>query len=109
MSIVDVQSRHFQSQAVAILAIATGAFGFGLFEVEFRISTDLLPMTKIWVGVAAVVYYMALIRSVGVILVSSEVTGQDVVRGPLLYMTSVAFHVIAIFVTDIFDDPAGSV
>ena len=66
-------------------------------------------MTKLAVGGAAVVYYLVLFRSVGAILESSEVTGRDVVRGPLFYTVSVALHVIAIFVTGIFDNLAGSV
>ena len=33
---VGPQSQHFQSLAVAILATATGAIGFGLFGAEFR-------------------------------------------------------------------------
>ena len=109
MSVVEEQSQHFQSQAVAMLAIATGAIGFGLFEAEFRISMDLLPMTKLAVGGAAVVCYLVLFRSVGVILESREVTGRDVVRGPLFNMFLVVFYVVSIFVTDIFDGPAGSV
>ena len=40
---VTPDTRHCQAQAVTMLAIATGALGFGLFGAEFRLSTEPLP------------------------------------------------------------------
>ena len=37
---VHEDTRHFRNQAVTMLAIATGALGFGLFGAEFRVSTE---------------------------------------------------------------------
>ena len=44
------ETRHFRTQAVTMLAIATGALGFGLFGAEFRVSTELLPAMKLAAG-----------------------------------------------------------
>ena len=109
MSVVEVQSQHFQSQAVTMLAIATGAIGFGLFGTEFRVSMELLPTMKFVAGGYVLVFYLALVRSVRGILESCKVTGRDVVRGPLFNMFLVVLYVVSIFVTDIFDGPTGSV
>ena len=41
------------------------------------------------------------------ILTRSDVSGEDVVRGPLSRMFLVMFHVVAIFAIGIFDSPVG--
>ena len=45
MSVAHTQ--HYQSQSIAILAIATGAIGFGLFQAEFRVSMEFLPTVQV--------------------------------------------------------------
>ena len=103
---MSAASRHFQSQAVTMLAVATGALGFGLLGAEFRVSTEILPMGKFVAAGYVLVAYVALVRSVRGILESDSVTGKDVVRGPLLCLFLVVLYVISIFVIGIFDRPA---
>ena len=100
------QSQHLQSQSIAILAIATGAMGFGLLGSEFRVSMEFLP-TMQFVGAGYVlVAYIALVGSVRHILESERVTGRRVVQGPLLNMFLLVLYVVAIFVAGILDTPA---
>ena len=103
----DPETRHHQAQAVTMLAIATGALGFGLFGAEFRVSTELLPTMMFAAGGLALVVYAGLPGSVRRILTRSDVSGEDVVRGPLSRMFLVMFHVVAIFAIGIFDSPVG--
>ena len=98
------ETRHFRTQAVTMLVIATGALGFGLFGAEFRVSTELLPTTMLAAGGLALVCYGALAESVGIILQSGEVSGRQVARGPLRAMFLVVFYVVSAFVIGIFDD-----
>ena len=102
------EARHFRTQAVTMLAIATGALGFGLFGAEFRVSTDLLPTMRFVAGGLALVFYVALAESVRVILQSGDVTGRQVARGPLRAMFLVVFYVVSAFVIGIFDDPSSA-
>ena len=104
---MSAASRHFQSQAVTMLAVATGALGFGLLGAEFRVSTEFLPTVKFVAAGYVLFFYVALVRSVRGILESDGVTtGEDVVRGPLFYLFLVVVYVISIFVIGIFDNPA---
>ena len=105
---VEARSLHFQSQAVAMLAMATGAIGFGLFGAEFRVSTEFLPTLKLVAGGLVLVFYVAVAQSVKDILESAVVTGRDVATGPLVRLFLVVIYVVCIFVADIFDNPAGS-
>ena len=105
---MSADSQHFQSQAVTILAIATGAIGFGLFGADFRVSVDLLPTMKFVAGGYVLVFYIVLVRSVRGILESGGVTGKDVAQGPLFYMFLVVLYVVSIFVVGIFDNPANN-
>ena len=105
---VEARSLHFQSQAVAMLAVATGAIGFGLLGAEFRVSTDFLPTLKLVAGGFVIACYVALVGSVRKILERDDVTGRDVVTGPLFNLFLVVFYVVCIFVADVFDNPAGS-
>lgn len=102
---VDVESRHFQSLSVTMLAIATGALGFGLFEAGFRVSTAFLPTMKFAAGGLALVFYVALAESVRGIVQNSEVTGRQVARGPLIWMFLVVVYVASVFVIGNFDGP----
>ena len=103
---MSTDSQHFQSQAVTMLAIATGALGFGLLGAEFRVSMEILPMGKFVAAGYVLVAYVALVRSVRGILESDGVTGNDVVRGPLFYLLLVVLYVVSIFVIGIFNNPA---
>ena len=88
-----------------MLAIATGALGFGLFGAEFRVSTELLPVMKLAAGGLALVFYVALAESVRVILQNGSASGRQLARGPLKTMFLVVFYVVSVFVIEIFDSP----
>ena len=105
---MSADSKHFQAQSVTLLAIATGAVGFGLFGAEFRVSMEFLPTAKFVAAGYVLVVYVALVRSVSRILQSDDVTGEDVVQGPLFYMFLVVLYVVSIFVVGIFESPANS-
>ena len=100
------ETRHFRTLAVTMLAIATGALGFGLFGAEFRVSADLLPTVKLVAGGLALVFYVALAESVRVTLQSGDVSGRQVARGPLRHMFLVMFYVVSVFVVGIADSPS---
>ena len=102
---MGAQTPHFQSQSVAMLAIATGAIGFGLFGQKFRVSTELLPTMRLVAGGYALVCYLLLVRSVRDVLESDDVTGPRVSQGPLTNMLLVVFFVISVFVVGIVDNP----
>ena len=107
---MDSQTQHFQTQAVAILAITTAALGFGLFGAEFRVSTastDPLPLMRLVAAGYAVVIHVAQMRSVRHILESTVVTGRDVVLGPLTYMFLVVLLMVSIFAAGILDRGPG--
>ena len=99
------ETRHFRTLAVTMLAIATGALGFGLFGAEFRASTELLPTIMFAAGGFALVCYGALAESVRIILQSGDVSGRQVAQGPLRNMFLVMFYVVSVFVFGIFDSP----
>ena len=99
------ETRHFRTQAVAMLAIATGALGFGLFGAEFRVSAEILPTMMFVAGGLALVCWVALAESVRLILLSGDVNGRRVARGPLVYMFLVVVYVVCVFVAGIFDSP----
>ena len=99
------ETQHFRSQAVTMLAIATGALGFGLFGAQFRVSTEFLPTMMLVAGGFALLCYVALAESVRVILMSDNVNGRRVARGPLKRMFLVVVYVVCVFVAGIFDSP----
>ena len=102
---VDSETRHCQAQAVTMLAIATGALGFGLFGVEFRVSTEPLPAMKLAAGALALFFWVALAESVRVILQTHGVTGRQVARRPLRAMFLVVVYVVSVFVLGILESP----
>ena len=99
------ETRHFRSQAVTMLAIATGALGFGLFGAEFRVSTEPLPAMKLVAGALALFFWVALAESVSVILQTSDVTGRQVAKRPLRAMFLVVLYVVSVFVIGILESP----
>ena len=102
---VDSETRHCQAQAITMLAIATGALGFGLFGAKFRVSSELLPTMMLVAGGFALVSYVALAESVRGILLSDDVNGRHVARGPLRRMFLVVVYVSCVFVAGTFDSP----
>ena len=102
------ETRHFRSQAVTMLAIATGALGFGLFGAEFRVSSEFLPTMMLVAGGFSLVSYVALAGSVRGILLSDNVNGRDVTRGPLRRMFLVVGYVVCVFVAGTFDSPTSA-
>ena len=105
---VGAETPHFQSQAVAMLAIATGALGFGLFGSEFRVSMELLHLLKVWFGLHALAVYTLLVKSVGEILKSGDVTGRQVVEGPLMHMWLVVSSTAVVWIVEVIQDQSGS-
>ena len=103
--IVDSQSQHFQSQAVAILALATAVLGFGLLGAELRVGMELWSTAKLVAGGYAIAAYVMTLRSIRDILKSEGVDGRDVAQGPPRYMFLVVTYVTSIFVIGIFDGP----
>ena len=103
---VREETRHFRTQAVMMLAIATGALGFGLFGAEFRVSTDPLPAMKLAAGRLALVFHTVLTGSVSGILQSGDVSGRQVARGPLRNIFLVMVYVVSVFVVGIVDSPS---
>ena len=99
------ETRHFRTQAVTMLAIATGARGFGLFGAEFRVSTEFLSMLMFGAAGCALLCYGALVKSVRFMLQDGDVTGRQVARGPLMYMFLVVAYVVCVFVAGVFDSP----
>ena len=80
------ESRHFQSLSVAILAMGTAAVGFGLFGAELSPRPALPLAVKFVAGLFAIGYYFGLVHSIRGILTRSEVSGEDVMHGPLFWM-----------------------
>ena len=78
--------RHFQSLSIAILAIGTAAVGFGLFGADVSPEPALLLATKLVAGLFALGYYLGLIHSIRGILIRPDVSGDDVMQGPLFWM-----------------------
>ena len=101
----DSRTEHWQAQSVAILAIGTGALGFGLFATDFRLSTDMLPALKCAAAGFALAGWVALAQSVNVILRIRAVSGRQVARGPLARMFLVVIYVSTVFVIGVFDAP----
>lgn len=102
---VHEETRHFRTQAVTMLAVATGALGFGLFGAEFRVSAEILPTMMFVAGGLALAFWVTLAESVRVILQTGDVTGRQVARGPLRSMFLVVVYVVCVFVAGIFDSP----
>ncbi len=86
--------------AVAILAIATAAIGFGLFGVETEIGslvkepgyTQGMQVAKIVGMVTSGVFYFRVLLSVARILPDNKATGHQLVQGPVqwFYMEMVS-------------------
>ena len=111
---MNPQTRHFQTLAVTILAIATAVIGFGLFGsdqlagIEFRGTSGMVlaATLKLLLGLHALAQYGVLILSVGGLLRQrTTVTGQQVAHGPLLQMALVMASVALIYIIGVFEIP----
>ena len=105
---------HRQNQSLTILAIATAVVGFGLFGADFNTGAILLDSSptaslariKLSFGLAALSSYATVLVSVAAILRRrTNVTGRQLVAGPLHRMYLVLFFIGLIFVTGIFEEP----
>ena len=112
---MSAQSRHFQSQAVAILAIATAVIGFGLFGTDFQSGSILwtgglsgtLARIKLISATVAVAWYVATMLSVRKIMRQrDEVTGSQIANGPLLLTFVETINVAMIFFVGILEEPS---
>ena len=112
---MSAQSRHFQSQAVAILAIATAVVGFGLFGTDFQSGSilwtgglsGLLARAKLILATVAVGFYFAAMLSVRKIMRQrDEVTGAQIANGPLLLTFGETIDVGLIFLVGILEEPS---
>ena len=114
-------SLNHKNQALGILTIGTAALGFGLFQVDFSMAhvllavganvpvgnSGMLVVAKL-VGVAlAIFYYYVMFRGVARILQQTEeVTGTQLVQGPLFGFFMQIMLLIFIFVIDVFQTTA---
>lgn len=89
------KSSDRQNQAVAILAIATAAIGFGLFgadlELQFPSARDLrleIEFVAKFIGIIITsVAYLLVLLTTGIILERDDrVTGSELVKGPVAWM-----------------------
>ena len=108
---------HRQNQALTIMAIATATIGFGLFGADFNTGTILLDSNltaslariKLDFGLAALISYASVLASVAAILRRrTNVTGRQLVAGPLHRMYLVLFFIGLIFVAGIFEGPVST-
>ena len=108
---------HRQNQALTILAIATATIGFGLFGADFNTGkilldsglTASLARAKVALGVAALLSYATVLASVASILRRrTNITGQQLVTGPLQRTYLELFYIGLIFVAGIFEGPVST-
>ena len=97
-------TRDYQQMAVAILAIATAALGFGLWNQDFALPETgdprilLLHYVQRGLGVLATILYFAAFITVGRILWQKErVTGQDLVTRPMVWLYLQMFALALLF------------
>ena len=83
-------TRDYQQMAVAILAIATAALGFGLWSQDLappETGGTLLHRAQPALGLIATALYFGTFVSVGRILAQEgRVTGQDLVTRPMVWL-----------------------
>ena len=93
--------------AIAILAIATAAIGFGLFGSDVNLGIDVfdagitttLRRLRFGLVVAALVCYAGVIVTVGRILFREDnATGRELVLGPMRWMVFEMLSLALIFV-----------
>ena len=100
-----------QNQALAILAIATAAIGFGLFGVDFDLQTPtaanpdtVLAFAARLAGIlGALVYYSAVLWSAAKLLIREDkITGRELILGPVVAMGGEMASLTLIFLVEVF-------
>ena len=105
-NLCEQQAMDRQNQALAILAIATAAIGFGLFgpdwELQFPTSKDpevrfasLAQISGIVITLFA--YFLVLITSGRILARDSRVTGLELITGPMAWLVVEALGLCWIF------------
>ena len=101
-------TRDYQQMAVAILAIATAALGFGLWSQDFappETGGALLPYVRQGLGVIATIFYFGTFIAVGWVLRrKGPVTGQDLVIYPVLWLYLQVLALALLFFVGYFAD-----
>ena len=85
-----------QNQALAILAIATAAIGFGLFGSDWEWRTlyfgdpyavFLLMVQAIGITAATLGYFLVLLTSSRILARDERVAGLELILGPMIWLT----------------------
>ena len=101
-------TRDYQQMAVAILAIATAALGFGLWSQDLApLETGGTPLryAQPALGLIATIFYFGAFIAVGWILGRrGRVTGQDLVTYPMLWLYLQMFALALLFFVGYFAD-----
>ncbi len=108
---MSVKLSDRQSQAVAILAIATAAIGFGLFGVDLDLKVPSAEnpeiaskfIANLLCILTALGFYFAVFLTSGRILAQNQsVPGHQLVRGPLNWMYWEMVSLALIFLAKLF-------
>ena len=108
-------TRDYQQMAVGILAIATAALGFGLWNQDFDLALleagsrwlNFLAFAQIIFGVIAAICYFGTFVMVGRILgQKGRVTGQDLLTRPMVWLYLQMFALVVLFLVGYFADIA---
>ena len=101
-------TREYQQMAVAILAIATAALGFGLWSQDFappETGGTPLRYAQPALGIIASIFYFCTFTTVGWILGrKGRVTGQDLVFLPMVWLYLQMFALALSFFAGYFAD-----
>ena len=88
--------KHRQNQALAILAIATAAIGFGLFGSDWQwrtlASNDpyaplLYTVQSLGIVVPSIAYFLVLVTSGMILARDNRVSGLQLIQGPMIWLT----------------------
>ena len=100
-----------QNQALAILAIATAAIGFGLFGADWELQAQgeqnkgisLIYVMQLVAILGAISYYFAVLWDAARILRQEDtVTGLELVQGPMLSMAGEMLCLAWLFLIRVF-------
>jgi hypothetical protein len=101
--------------AIAIVAIATAAIGFGLFGADIQIgvfewTTGLVSsvqLGRLFGLVATTVFYFLVVISVGRLLPDGEITGRQLTDGPMQWFFLEMVSLGGLYIIDVIDQLAG--
>lgn len=115
---MESRTRDYHQMAITILAIATAAIGVGLWAPDFDWSLPQVrnyPLAVLyWARISSVVaatfiYFATLVATAQLLVRDRNVTGKDLVRGPLfllyLQMGHLAFLFLMGFLYALFAEP----